>query len=242
MPFRGWRRRRSGFSWKALLAPTYFEAMTAAAFLAFAERGVEVAVLEVGMGGRFDATNIAPCRSFGHRPIGFDHERFLGGTIAAIAGEKAAIIKEGRPVVVGRLEPEALEVVRREAKIEERSLDLRPRGDRRSVARNRAEARESGSRLLRATTAFSSFRLAGEHQLDNLALAVRAVECFSDSLSVESVARGVAATEWPGRLQRIEGKPALLLDAAHNVMASRGARCGIWRRIRTISGCCSSGS
>jgi dihydrofolate synthase/folylpolyglutamate synthase len=62
--------------------------------------------------------------------------------------------------------------------------------------------------------------LEGEHQLDNLALAVRAVECFSDSLSAESVARGVAAVEWPGRLQRIEGKPALLLDAAHNVMAT----------------------
>jgi dihydrofolate synthase/folylpolyglutamate synthase len=95
-------------------APTYFEAMTAAAFLAFAEREVEAAVLEVGMGGRFDATNIAPADVSVIAPIGFDHERFLGSTLAAIASEKAALIKEARPVVVGRLEPEA-RVVRLQA-------------------------------------------------------------------------------------------------------------------------------
>src|SRR3990172_4649991 len=200
-------------------APTYFEAMTAAAFLAFAERGVDVAVLEVGMGGRFDATNIAPAGVSVIAPIGFDHEQFLGGTLAAIASEKAAIIKEGRPVVVGGLEPEALEVVRREAEARKAPLisaleGIEIRGEESSEGqrvRLRTPARDYGTLELPLT---------GEHQLDNLALAVRAVECYSDSLAIESVARGVAATDWPGRLQRIEGKPSLLLDAAHNVMAT----------------------
>ncbi len=200
-------------------APTYFEAMTAAAFFAFAARGVEVAVLEVGMGGRYDATNIAPADVSVIAPIGFDHEQFLGGTLAAIAAEKAAIIKEGRPVVVGRLAPEALEVVRREAVA--RSAPLISALDGVVI---RSEESERGQRVWLETPSRDygvlDLPLAGEHQLDNLALAVRAVECYSDSLAVESVARGVAATEWPGRLQRIEGKPSLLLDAAHNVMAA----------------------
>jgi dihydrofolate synthase/folylpolyglutamate synthase len=200
-------------------APTYFEAMTAAAFFAFAERGVEVAVLEVGMGGRFDATNIAPADVSVIAPIGFDHEQFLGTTLAAIAAEKAAIIKKGRPVVVGRLAPEALSVVRREA--EARSAPLISALEGVAV---RSEESANGQRVWLETPSRDygvlDLPLTGEHQLDNLALAVRAVECYSDSLAVESVARGVAATEWPGRLQRIEGKPSLLLDAAHNVMAT----------------------
>jgi len=200
-------------------APTYFEAMTAAAFLALAEREIEAAVLEVGMGGRFDATNIAPADVSVITPIGFDHERFLGSTLAAIASEKAAIIKEGRPVVVGRLEPEAFEVVRREA--EERSAPLISALEGTEI---QAEESPTGQRVRLRTRArdygILELPLQGDHQVDNLALAVRAVECFSSSLSVQSVARGVAAVEWPGRLQRIEGKPALLLDAAHNIMAT----------------------
>jgi dihydrofolate synthase / folylpolyglutamate synthase len=200
-------------------APTYFEAMTAAAFLAFAERGVDVAVLEVGMGGRFDATNIAPAGVSVIAPIGFDHERFLGGTLAAIAAEKAAIIKDCRPVVVGRLEPEALEVVRREAEARKAPLVSALEG-----IEIRGEESGEGQRVWLRTPARDygvlDLPLRGAHQLDNLALAVRTVECASDSLEPSSVARGVAATEWPGRLQRIEGKPSLLLDAAHNVMAA----------------------
>jgi dihydrofolate synthase/folylpolyglutamate synthase len=200
-------------------APTYFEAMTAAAFLAFAERAVDVAVLEVGMGGRFDATNLVPSRVSVISPIGFDHERFLGSTLAAIASEKAAIIKEGRPVVVGRLEPEALEVVRREAESKGAPLIQALEG-----VEIRSEESERGQRVWLETPSRNygvlELPLTGGHQLENLALAVRAVECYSDTIAVESVARGVAATEWPGRLQRIEGRPPLLLDAAHNIMAT----------------------
>ena len=199
--------------------PTYFEAMTAAAFLAFAERGIEVAVLEVGMGGRYDATNIAPADVSVIAPIGFDHERFLGGTIAAIAAEKAAIIKPDRPVVVGRLDPEALEVVRREAESKNARLISALDG-----VQVRSEESPTGQRVWLETPARDygalELPLTGEHQLDNLALAVRAIECFSESVDAAAVARGVAATEWPGRLQRIDGRPSVLLDAAHNVMAT----------------------
>jgi dihydrofolate synthase/folylpolyglutamate synthase len=200
-------------------APTFFEAVTAAAFVAFADKEVDVAVLEVGMGGRYDATNIAPASVSVIAPIGFDHERFLGGTISAIASEKAAIIKEGKPVVVGRLDAEALEVVRREAEARKAVLVEALRGveldweesERGFRARLRTPARDYG--LL-------ELPLRGEHQLDNLVLAVRAVEAYrEDGLEREEVARGVRAAVWPGRLQRVEGSPPLLLDAAHNVMA-----------------------
>jgi dihydrofolate synthase/folylpolyglutamate synthase len=195
-------------------APTYFEALTAAAFLAFAERDIDAAVFEVGMGGRFDATNIVPAEVAVIATIGFDHERFLGSTLPAIASEKAAIIKPDRPVVVGRLAPEALEVVREEARSKDAPL-IEALGD--------VEVRRENGRVRLRTPArdygLLDLPLAGDHQLDNLVLAVRAVECFSRALSVEDVARGVAGTEWPGRLQRIPGHPAILLDAAHNLMA-----------------------
>lgn len=200
-------------------APTFFEAVTAAAFVLFAERGIDVAVLEVGMGGRYDATNIAPASVSVIAPIGFEHERFLGSTIAAIASEKAAIIKEERPVVVGRLLPDALDVVRRDAGARHATLVEALEG-----INLEAEPTDGGYRVRLETPGRHygtlELPLAGEHQLDNLMLAVRAVEVFSREVRVDAVARGVAATVWPGRLQRIEGRPPLLLDAAHNVMAT----------------------
>jgi dihydrofolate synthase/folylpolyglutamate synthase len=199
-------------------SPTFFEAVTAAAFLLFAERKVDVAVLEVGMGGRFDATNIAPATVSVIAPIGFDHERFLGTTIAAIAAEKAAIIKENRPVVVGRLCPEALDVVRSEASLRKAPLIEALEG-----VMIEAEETVEGHRVRLETPArdygLLSLPFAGAHQVDNLVLAVRALEEYSGALNVESVARGVATAAWPGRLERKEGAPALLFDAAHNVMA-----------------------
>lgn len=200
-------------------APTFFEATTACAFLAFAEAAVDFAVLEVGMGGRYDATNVAPASLSVITPIGFDHERFLGSTLSAIASEKAAVIKEGRPVVIGRLARDARDVVATVAKekgarlveaIREVELEATPEG--------------TGQRVLLRTTARDygvlHLPLSGRHQLDNLAVAVRAAELvLGESLRVESVREGVASTSWPGRLQRIEGRPSMLLDAAHNVMA-----------------------
>ena len=205
-----------------LTEPTFFEAVTASAFAFFAECDVDTAVLEVGMGGRWDATNIAPASVSVITPIGFDHEHFLGDSIAAIAAEKAAIIKEGRPVVIGELVPEALDVVRDEAR--RKSADLIRARDGSEID---AEPVDSVQRVRLRTPERDydnvELPLLGEHQLDNLVLAVRVAELLEPELTAEQVRQGVRSTKWLGRLQRIKGTrgaPALLLDAAHNVMAA----------------------
>ncbi|HSF16388.1 MAG TPA: folylpolyglutamate synthase/dihydrofolate synthase family protein [Vicinamibacteria bacterium] len=202
-------------------APTFFEALTAAAFVVFAGHRVEIAVLEVGMGGRYDATNVVPARLSIVTTIGYDHERFLGSTLASIASEKAAIIKEGRPVVVGRLVPEALRVVREEARrkratvieavreVETEAVEELAGGQRVTL---RTEQNDYGSLVV---------PLSGLHQLDNLAVALRAAEvaCLPGILDKEAVREGIKGARWPGRLERIAGRPPILLDAAHNVQA-----------------------
>ncbi len=199
--------------------PTFFEAMTACAFWYFAEREVDVAVFEVGMGGRWDATNIAPAELSVITPIGFDHEHFLGDTLEAIAAEKAAIIKVGRPVVISKLLPEAEAVVVSEAERQNATLIRASEG-----VSIRARPSEAGQAVELETpeTHYGpiTLPLLGEHQLDNLVLAVRVAEVLCPKLLVEQVRQGVAATTWPGRLQRLSGRPAFLLDAAHNIMAA----------------------
>jgi len=202
--------------------PTFFEAVTASAFAFFAERGVDIAVLEVGMGGRWDATNIAPATVSVITPIGFDHELFLGDTLTEIAAEKAAIIKEGRPVVVGELVPEALEVVRAEAR--RRDAELIRARDGVEMCSEAVDRRQRVSlRTLNVDYGELELPLAGEHQLDNLALAIRVAELVAPELTPDHVREGVRSTKWRGRLERIAtpvGAPGLLLDAAHNVMAA----------------------
>ncbi len=199
--------------------PTFFEAVTACAFAYFAEQSIDMAVLEVGMGGRWDATNIVPADISVITPIGFDHEKFLGDTLPKIAAEKAAIIKEERPVVVSKLDGEVLDVVREEARRKRAELVLAHEGVQIS-----ARATEAGQlvSLKTAKTDYGEleFPLLGLHQLDNLVLAVRVAEIAHPGLEARHVREGVARTTWPGRLERISGSPPLLLDAAHNVMAA----------------------
>jgi dihydrofolate synthase/folylpolyglutamate synthase len=173
-----------------LYPPTYFELVTAMAFLYFRDR-VNFAVLEVGLGGRLDATNIVEQEVSVITSIGMDHKEFLGNTIEAIAAEKAGIIKQIEPVVIGP------------------SADL-------PLIREKA-----GARLLRASkddlSRYPDIRpqLLGRHQLENIAVAIRAAECLG--LSRENIVRGVNTAIWPGRLERI-GR--FLLDGAHNVPAA----------------------
>ncbi len=199
--------------------PTFFEAVTACAFAYFAEQSVDIAVLEVGMGGRWDATNIVPADISVITPIGFDHEKFLGDTLPKIAAEKAAIIKEERPVVVSKLDGEVLDVVREEARRKRAELVLAHEGVQIS-----ARATEAGQLVSLKTAKMDygelEFPLLGLHQLDNLVLAVRVAEVAHLGLESRHVREGVARTTWPGRLERISGSPPLLLDAAHNVMAA----------------------
>ena len=156
-----------------LYPPTSFELITAMAFLYFRDR-VRFAVLEVGLGGRLDATNIVDQDVSVITSIGLDHQQFLGTTIEAIAAEKAGIIKSSEPVIIGP------------------SADL-------PVIRERA-----GNRLMRGAdlSRYPELRpqLLGRYQLENIAVAVRAAECLG--ISKEDIVRGVNTTTWPGRLER----------------------------------------
>jgi dihydrofolate synthase/folylpolyglutamate synthase len=201
-----------------LTEPTFFEVTTACCLEFFRRARVEVAVLEVGMGGRWDATNIAPAALTAITNVAFDHERFLGTTLAAIAAEKAATIKPGRPVVTAVRSEEALSVIRAEAARQNAPLHWASE----EVAVEACE-REGGQRV-RLTTPAGVYGdvflpLAGEHQLENLALAVRAAELLQGPgfpIPPAAIAAGVAGTRWPARLERVPGEPPLLIDAAHN--------------------------
>jgi dihydrofolate synthase/folylpolyglutamate synthase len=179
--------------------PTFFEVTTAAAFEVFRRAGVEVAVLEVGLGGRLDATNVVSPMATAITSIDLDHQKFLGHTLREIAIEKAGIVKPSVPVVVGELHPEA------GAAIEE-------------------VARQRGSRLIaaaRADVADLTVGLRGDHQRMNAAVAVRLlqlVDACGLAAPREAVAAGLADPQWPGRLDvhRLPGDRELLLDAAHN--------------------------
>lgn len=195
-----------------LYPPTYFEMTTAMAFTWFRGR-VKFAILEVGMGGRLDATNVVRQDVSVITSIGLDHQKFLGDTLEQIAVEKAGIIKSTEPVVIG---PDAdYDIVREHA------------GSRLYMTQNLTrEARPlGGGRFeLDVTTPIRQYcnlrpSLPGRHQLDNVIVAIRAAELLK--LSREEIECGINNAVWPGRLERIPGKPAFLLDGAHNDMAMR---------------------
>jgi len=207
---------------------TFFEVTTLVSFLAFREAGVRVAVLETGLGGRLDATNVVRrTRVAAITTIGLDHTEILGDTVTAIAREKAGILRADIPVVTGRLDAEADAVVLAStAAIGAKSpwrlgheVSHARRGDRLTVA------------LPDGTSFDVAPRLRGAHQDDNAAVAVAAVwrlrrECDSAAMTGvaidnDSIARGMSAVEWPGRLETIEVREGpfggrYLLDGAHN--------------------------
>lgn len=172
--------------------PSYFETVTAMAFLLFRDAGCELNIIEVGLGGRLDATNVVQPALAVITPVSFDHESFLGNTLPAIASEKAGILKAGVPVVLGKQLPAAEQV------IQERARDL-------------------GCRVLRVAdypelTVKPS--LPGQHQIDNaVAAALAAGELGIHS---EAIQNGLANVTWPGRLEWMSREPELVLDGAHN--------------------------
>lgn len=199
--------------------PTFFEIGTALGFLHFAYRRCDLAVIEVGLGGRFDSTNV--CRPLVSvvTSVGLDHTAQLGSTAEAIAYQKAGIIKRNVPVVSGVTEPGPRAVVRRVA--HELNAPLWERG------RDFWYFRPSsfGNHAVTIATPrcrYHSLRLAllGEHQAHNAALAVAAADLLRDTgLSVpqSAVATGLAEVCWPGRVEVVSRSPAVVLDTAHNV-------------------------
>lgn len=185
--------------------PTYFETVTAMGFWLFRELRVHTAVVEVGLGGRLDATNVVEPALTVITPIDFDHETYLGHTLEAIAGEKAGILKRGVPAVFALQRPEAAAVLERRAS--ELGIRVRHAGEF-SVRDLEIDAR--GSR-------FSGIcvPLAGEHQVENAITAALAIEQLRVS------ARGIAEARWPGRLEHIAPNPDTILDGAHNPAGAR---------------------
>ncbi len=185
--------------------PTYFETVTAMAFWLFREQHVETAVIEVGLGGRLDATNVVHPALTVITPVDLDHQFFLGNTIESIAAEKAGILKAGVPTIVSRQSPEAMRV------IESTATAL-------GVAITRTEQFEIHDLELDARgSAFSGLRcpLAGEHQVDNAVAAVLALK----ALGVKP--DGIADAHWPGRLEHVSPNPDIILDGAHNPAGAR---------------------
>jgi dihydrofolate synthase/folylpolyglutamate synthase len=208
--------------------PTYFEALTAAAFLGFAEEGVELAVLEVGLGGRLDATNLASPLLSLITSIGLDHQEYLGDTLAAIAREKAGILRRGRPALAWIEEPEPAAAVR--AVAAEVGADLRFAPSEVKIEGIETRASGVGQRVLLATPAGRydlAIGLAGAHQAKNLGLAVRAAEVLAAAgfprIDARAISHGAEACRWPGRLETIAlpGGQRALLDAAHNPDGAR---------------------
>jgi len=202
--------------------PTYFEAVTLAAFRWFAEEQVDLAVLEVGLGGRLDATNLAdPILSL-ITPIGFDHREFLGDTLAAIAREKAGILRSGRPALAWIEDAEPAESAQTVAG--EVGADLRFAS--RDTRIESVEPHGWAGQRIRLATPTQEYdletALLGDHQAKNLGLAVRAAESLAsqgfDRLDAQAIAAGAAACRWPDRLEPIllPGGRRVLLDAAHN--------------------------
>jgi dihydrofolate synthase/folylpolyglutamate synthase len=218
--------RRLTAEGKLPLAPSFFEMMTAMAFEYFASTGAEIAVLEVGMGGRLDATNIVEPMVAVITDIALDHQRYLGNTIGEIAREKAGIIRPGGVVVTLPQHPEANDVL---------GNTMLQRGARAVSAVPYVPEVSPGAARETGASAPASYRLevmgeeitvasplVGRHQLRNVALAIAAAEELDRAgfrVSAGDIERGIRQTRWPGRFQILPakaGRPQVVLDAAHN--------------------------
>jgi len=199
--------------------PTYFETVTAMGFILFRDKRTETVVLEVGLGGRLDATNVVHPELCVITPVDFDHEALLGKSLEAIAGEKAGILKPGVPAVFAAQRPEAqatldaraaelgIEVICALEKWRAENVRLTPRG---------AEflARSGRPEPLRIACP-----LAGRHQVENAIVAIAALEKMG--IPPAAIEKGIAGARWPGRLDRVSESPEIILDGAHNPAGAR---------------------
>ncbi len=214
-------------SWKAIKSvhhgdrePTFFEFSTAMAFYTFAREKVDYAVIETGMGGRLDATNVvSPILSI-ITNISLEHKTYLGSTIAAISAEKAGIIKPGIPVITGVSQRSAKAVIEKTASgfsapIFMKGRDFRVRRtDHKCFSYFGIDHHWKGMQT----------SLMGGHQVDNTSLTLAACEIImhnQDRLSKDHIQSGLIKNRWPGRLEVVSQKPYVILDGAHNLMAAR---------------------
>lgn len=196
--------------------PTYFETVTAMAFLLFRDGGAEAVVLETGLGGRLDATNVVVPALSVITPVDYDHEAYLGKGLASIAAEKAGIVKPGVAAVTARQHPEVMAVLQRRAA--ETGSRLVPAS---AWTAERVEARADGNRFTLAGPLRLEVDcpLAGEHQVENAITAVAALHELA--IPADAMVRGLGEVRWPGRLERVRREPEIVLDGAHNPAGAR---------------------
>jgi dihydrofolate synthase/folylpolyglutamate synthase len=193
--------------------PTYFETVTAMAFCVFDSPGIDWTVLEVGLGGRLDATNVVEPKLCVITPVDFDHEAWLGRSIDSIAFEKAGILKPGIPAVITPQRVEADGVIRQRAA--EIGAPLIDAGD---WPIHNAVSDRRGNRFDLPGLSITS-ALAGEHQIENARTA--AVALHTVGVPNEAIEAGIAAARWPGRLERVSENPEIIIDGAHNPAGAR---------------------
>ena len=204
--------------------PSQFEAITAAGFEHFRARFVDLAVIEVGLGGRFDATNVVTPILTVLTNVSLDHTALLGGTVAKIAWEKAGIAKPGVPMVIGELHPDAEAVVTAEcaavgAPLRHATVRVERQASACPASASASSYVVEGDNLPRLV----ELPLLGVYQLDNLRLALTCVLLLRERgwcIPPDAVAAGLASVRWPGRWEVMRAKPTVLLDGAHNVAAA----------------------
>lgn len=201
---------------------TTFEALTAMAFVHFVARNVDAQVVEVGLGGRLDATNVLTPSVSVITSLSMDHEAYLGDTIEKIAAEKAGIIKPGVPVVSAPQEPTALDVI--EARTREVGAPLTLLGRDIAFRRESATHQDQVVRVWGTVAGMDidhtvALKLLGRHQLENAALAVVALRLMGrskDLVDRDAIDRGFSTVDWPGRLEVLASDPTVVVDGAHN--------------------------
>jgi len=207
----------------ALGQVTTFELLTAMAFLYFAQERVDLQVLEVGMGGRLDSTNVCKPAVCVITSISLDHMEVLGDTVALIAGEKAGIIKEGVPVVTSPQTEEALAVIRRAAHQRHAPLVEVGKSYQWSLQENSLEGQAFGVSSPRGERLLA-MPLLGAHQLENAATALAALDVLQTvgyPVTAEAMVEGFRGVDWPGRLEVLRQRPLVVADGAHNPYSLR---------------------
>lgn len=201
--------------------PTEFEIDTAIMFCYFAEKQPDLVLLEVGIGGLYDSTNVITPLVSVITTVSWDHMKYLGDTLAKIAHQKAGIIKRGVPVVIGQLPPSALQVITKEAteknaKIYELGKDFSAQKINQNAIK--AEIIYDGGQLHHFR---STLGLAGDYQVENAAIAITTVQIVLTKLGIPVIVadlkKGLAMTQWPGRMETVIDEPLVLLDGAHNL-------------------------
>ncbi|HEY8186280.1 MAG TPA: folylpolyglutamate synthase/dihydrofolate synthase family protein [Pyrinomonadaceae bacterium] len=208
--------------------PTFFEQVTAIALLAFREAGVSLAILETGLGGRLDATTVAGATTVAITPLALDHQEYLGETLVEIAAEKAAIIRPGVIAIIAPQPQPALDVILRRCA----ECQVRPSVD--ECDSKIEDVTDEGRFTVTFATGAADGRyenvvlgLLGEHQIGNVAVAIRLAESLRQrgfGISKANIVKGVETARHPGRLELHGGQPSLLLDGSHNPSGAQALR------------------